>query len=185
MDFDDFWWIWGILIDMDWYGLIWIRRPLDFRRGCHQAAGVENQCSLVMFSRIGLGFRFPFVYQYPSAMWLLLGCLPSVVSNQFVSAAEPQNHTPPLPDGGFGIPLKFIKSHCKMCPWNAHQKLPLKLRLDPKFFNKSEKNVSKPTLEKVNQYVLTQLLKTMKSNFLCWPNSSFQLPSFAATWLEK
>ena len=58
-----------------------IRRLLDFRKGCQQAVEFGNQCSLVMFSSIGLGFRLPFVYQHPPAMWLLLECLLSDFCN--------------------------------------------------------------------------------------------------------
>ena len=91
-----------------------IRRPLDFRTGCHQAASVGNQLSLVMFSGIGLGFRFPFVPQYPSAMWLLLGCLPSVVSNQFLSAPEPPKSRPTFTDVRFGVPPEiYEKNQCQ------------------------------------------------------------------------
>ena len=40
-------------------------------------------------------------------------------------------------------------------------------------------------VEKVAQDVLTQPLKTLKSSVWCTRNTSFQLSSFAATWLEK
>ena len=75
-------WSYGHCGHFGWSALTQIRRPLDFRRGCHQAADVGNQCSLVMFSSIGLGLRLPFVYHYPSAMWLLLNvCLQVSVLN--------------------------------------------------------------------------------------------------------
>ena len=68
---------------IDNYILLQIRRPPS---GGIRLCSMSLQLSISMFSAIvpvrGLGSLF---YQHPSFVWLLLGCRPSVVSNQFVS----------------------------------------------------------------------------------------------------
>ena len=117
-----------------------IRRPLDFRRGCHQAAGMGNQLYLGMFSAISLGFRFPlFISIHLSCSFCLDVCF-QMSANWLLVPQNRTNHHLPLPDMGFGFALKITKNQRKTCTWNVHQKSSLELRLDPQFLKKIVKS---------------------------------------------
>ena len=117
-----------------------IRRPLDFRRGCHQAAGMGNQLSLGMFSAISLGFRFPlFISIHLSCGFCLDVCFQwSVIS--LLVPQNPQITTHLCLKWDSACPLKFTKNQRKTCTWNVHQKSSLELRLDPQFLKKIVKS---------------------------------------------